>query len=136
MRIEAGLDDFEDFSPLAPGTYDFIIKKPVDVTPNVDEKNDIGGNLYTFVVYPEVESGEKAGKEVRRQLSNRSKASRFFLRNFLERIGVEVSVGGSFATEDMLGRRFRAVVMERTYKDKDGNEKKAADFDDRSIIGL
>jgi len=135
MLIEAGLNDFEDFSPLPSGKYDFIIKEPAEVKPG-DDPTDIGGKMYTFVLFAEVVGGEQAGKRVRRQLSNRSKASRYFLRSFLEKIGVVVAGGGGFSTEDILGRQFSALVGERIYKDKDGNDKKAAELDEGSIVAI
>ena len=135
MLIEAGLNDYEDFTPVAPGKYNFIIKEPVEIK-NGEEPTDIGGKLYTFIIFAEVVGGEEAGKRVRRQLSNRSKASRYFLRTFLEKIGVQVSPAGGFSTEEVLGRQFSAVVSERMYKDKDGNEKKAAELEEGSIVAI
>jgi hypothetical protein len=136
MLIEAGLNDFEDFSPVPPGSYEFIIKEPAEIKVNKEEKTDTGGALITVIVKPEVVGGEQAGKKVRRQLSNRSKASRFFLRSFLEKVGVQVSKVGGFASEELLGRRFKANVSERMYKDADGNEKKAAELEENSIVSL
>jgi len=136
MLIPAGLNDFEDFSPLPVGNYGFIIKEPAEVVPNTSEKTDIGGNLYTFIVFAEVVEGPQAGKRVRRQSSNRSKASRYFLRTFLEKIGVNIQDGGGFASEDILGRQFKAAVSERVYKDKDGNDKKAAELEVESIVAI
>lgn len=136
MKIEAGLQDFEDFSPVAPGAYTLTIKKPIEVIPSVDEKTDIGGKLYQFVIRPEIVGGPSAGKGLRRQLSNRSKASRYFLRTFLEKIGVSLSKEGGFNTEDLLGRQFKANVGERAYVDKEGNTKKAAEIDDNSIVAI
>lgn len=135
MLIEAGLNDFEDFSPVPPGKYNFIIKDPAEIKPG-DDATDIGGKMYTIILYAEVVGGEQAGKRVRRQLSNRSKASRFFLRSFLEKIGVEITAGGGFPSEAILGRQFSATVSERMYKDKDGNEKKAAELEEGSIVAI
>ena len=135
MLIEAGLNDFEDFTPVPPGKYKFIIKEPAEIKPG-DDLTDIGGKSYTIIVFAEVVGGEQAGKRVRRQLTNKSKASRFFLRSFLEKIGVEVSKGGGFSTESILGRQFEATVSERLYKDKDGNEKKAAELEEGGIVAL
>ena len=136
MKIEAGLHDVADFSPLPAGEYEFIIKDPMDIVPVVDERSDIGGKVYNFVVYAEVASGEHAGKRVRRGFTNRSKATRYFLRTFLDRIGVSIEGSGSFNSEDLLGRRFKANVSERSYTDQNGNERKAADLDVESIVGL
>ena len=134
MRLEAGLHDVEDFSPVKPGTYDFVIKDPMECVPVVDQKTDIGGKCWNFVIRPEVLGGELAGKKVRRQFGNRSKGSRYFLKSFLERIGVAVSKEGAFTSEDLLGKRFRATVGERLGKDKDGNERMYADLDTESVI--
>ena len=136
MKIEAGLNNFEDFSPIAPGAYTLTVKDPVDVIPSVDEKTDIGGKLYKFVMWPEVVGGPMAGKKCRRQLSNRTKASRYFLRTFLKKIGVKLTGEGGFNSEDILGRQFKCNISERIYKDKDGKDKKAADIDDNSIVAV
>jgi len=136
MLIDAGLNDFEDFSPVPPGIYEFAIKEPVEVAPIVDEQTDIGGKAYNFVIRPEVVGGEQAGKKVRRQFSNKTKATRYFLRSFLEKVGVSIREGGSFTSEDLLGRRFRAAVGERIWKDKEGNERKGADLDSESIVAI
>lgn len=137
MLIEAGLHDFEDFSNLEPGVYTFAIKEPMEVTPTVDEKTDIGGKLYTFIVKPEVVGGERAGKKMRKQMTNRSKASRYFLRSFLEKIGVTVTKEGNFSSEAVLGKKFKSAVVARSYKDKTtGDVKTASDFDENSIVAL
>ena len=137
MLIEAGLDDFEDFSPLPVGVYNFIVKEPLEVQASAGEVNDIGGKLYTFIIRPEVMGGDHAGKKVRRQLTNKTKATRYFLRTFLEKIGVEVSRGGGFSTEAVLGKQFEAAVRERKYKDREtGDEKVATDFDYNSIVAI
>lgn len=136
MLIDAGLNDFEDFSPIPPDNYTFVIKDPVEVVPSADEKTDIGGKLFTFIIRPEVVGGKQAGKKVRRQFSNKSKATRYFLRSFLEKVGVPLRESGGFSSEDLLGRSFKASVGERIYNDKDGNSKKAADIDTESIIAV
>lgn len=133
MLIDAGLNDFEDFSPVAPGTYDFIIKEPVEVIPEVTNKTDIGGKMYAFIIRPEIVGGPMAGKKVRRQFSNKSKATRYFLRSFLLKVGVNVQAGGGFTSEDLLGRKFRAAVGERMGTG-DSAGKKFADLDTESII--
>ena len=135
MLIEAGLNDFEDFAPVPQGQYEFVIKEPVEVKPG-DEQTDIGGKLYTFIIKPEIVGGEQSGKQVRRQFTNKTKATRYFLRSFLEKIGINISAGGGWSTEDLLGRRFKASVGERIYKDKDGNEKKTADLDTESAVAI
>lgn len=134
MLIPGGLNDFADFSPVAVGVYDFVIRKPMEVNPAHDEKTDIGGKKFTFVIWPEIVGGPCAGKEVRRQFSNGSKGSRYFLKSFLEKIGVNITKEGAFSSEEALGKKFRAAVNERIYKDNDGNEKKAADLDTESIV--
>jgi len=136
MLIEAQLNDFEDFSPVKPGTYEFVIKEPVEVIPSVDEKTDIGGRLYTFIIRPEIVGGEQAGKKIRRQLSNRSKASRYFLRSFLGKVGVNIREGGQFTSEDLMGRRFRAAVNERIVKEGERAGQKFPDLDTESIVAL
>ena len=136
MLIDAQLNDFEDFSPVPVGVYEFVIKRPVEVIPVTDAQTDIGGKCYTFIVRPEVVLGKSAGKEVRRQFSNKSRATRYFLRSFLEKVGVNIREGGSFTSEDLLGRKFKATVGERLYTDKDGNQKKSADLDTESIVAL
>jgi len=136
MRIEAGLNDFEDFSPLAPGNYSFVIKEPMEVIPESENKTDIGGKMFTFVIKPEVVGGDHAGKKCRRQFSNRSKGSRYFLRSFLEKLGIALQETGGFNSEDLLGKQFKAEVGERLYNDKEGNQKKAADLDTESIVAL
>jgi hypothetical protein len=135
MLLDAQLNDFEDFSPIAVGTYEFVIKEPMEVIPSVDEKTDIGGKKYTFIIRPEICGGEHAGKKIRRQLSNGSKASRYFLKSFLEKIGVKVNGSGQFNSEDVLGRRFKGTVVERPYT-KDGEAKKASDIETESIVAL
>jgi len=137
MLIDAQLNDFEDFSPVKPDIYDFVIKEPVEIVPVVGEATDIGGKAYTFVIRPEIVGGEQAGKKVRRQFSNKTKATRYFLRSFLEKVGVNINDGGGFTSEDLLGRRFRGAVGERSYTDKnDGSIKKASDLDTESIVAL
>ena len=136
MLIDAQLNDFEDFSPVQPGIYEFAIKEPVEVIPVVDEPTDIGGKCYNFVIRPEVVGGEQAGKKVRRQFSNKTKATRYFLRSFLEKVGVSIREGGSFTSEDLLGRKFKAAVGARIGKDKEGNERTYADLDTESIVAL
>lgn len=133
MLIEAGLNDFEDFSPVAVGVYDFVIKEPVEIIPVVDEKTDIGGMMYNFIIRPEIVSGEQAGKKVRRQFSNKSKATRYFLRSFLEKVGVSIREGGGFTSEDLLGRKFRAAVGQRAGTGEKANTM-YADLDTESII--
>ena len=135
-RIEAGLHDFEDFAPVTPGTYDFAIKEPMQVIPNVTEPTDIGGKMFTFIIMPEIIGGDLAGKKVRRQFSNRSKGSRYFMKSFLEKVGIKVSKEGAFNSEDLLGRQFKATVNERMYTDKEGNSKKAADLDSESVVAI
>jgi len=135
MLIDAGLNDFEDFSPVKPGTYDFIIKEPVEITPEVVDKTDIGGKMYNFIIRPEIVGSDMAGKKVRRQFSNKSKATRYFLRSFLEKIGVNIKEGGGFTSEDVLGRKFRATVGERLGTG-DNAGKKYADLDTESIVAL
>lgn len=135
MKIDGGLNDFTDFSPVKVGVYDFLIKKPMDITPSTD-KTDIGGKKFTFVVWPEIIGGELAGKEVRRQFSNGSKGSRYFMKSFLEKIGVAISKEGTFNSEDLLGKKFRCAVGERRYKDAEGNDKTASDLDTESAIKI
>ena len=134
MLLEAGLNDFEDYSPVKPDKYNFVIKKPAEVIPS-DDKTDIGGKCVTIVIRPEIVGGEQAGKEVRRQFSNKSKGARYFLKSFLEKIGVPVTKEGGFATEDLLGRQFSAQVKDRSYV-QDGIEKKASDLDSESALGI
>jgi hypothetical protein len=135
MLIDAQLNDFEDFGPVKPGTYEFIIKEPVEVIPVVDEQTDIGGKCYNFIIRPELVGGEQAGKKVRRQFSNKSKATRYFLRSFLEKVGVNIQEGGRFTSEDLLGRKFRAAVGERMGTGENTG-KKYADLDTESIVAL
>lgn len=135
MLIDAQLNDFEDFSPVAPGIYEFVIKDPVEVTPSLDEQTDIGGKLFNFIIRPEIVGGAQAGKKVRRQFSNKSKATRYFLRSFLEKVGVNIREGGSFTSEDLLGRKFKAMVGERAGTGENAG-KKYADLDTESIVAL
>lgn len=135
MLIDARLDDFEDFAPVPPNTYEFIIKEPVEVKP-LPEPTDIGGKAYDFVIKPEIVGGDQAGKKVRRQFSNRSKATRYFLKSFLEKVGVSIKDGGSFTSEDLLGRKFQATVGERVGTTGDSIGKKFADLDSESIVAL
>lgn len=135
MLIDAQLNDFEDFGPVVPGIYEFIIKEPVEIVPSVDEKTDIGGKLFNFVVRPEIVGGEQAGKKVRRQFSNKSKATRYFLRSFLEKVGVSIREGGSFTSEDLLGRKFKAAVGQRAGTGENAG-KMYADLDTESIVAL
>ena len=137
MLIEAGLNDFADFSPIPPAEYNLVIKEPMEVKQIPNEVTDIGGKKYTFIIWPEIADGEQAGKRVRRQLSNGSKASRYFLVNFLQRIGVAVTESGAFDSTSIPGRRFKATIKERPYVDKNtGEQKKASDFDDDSIVAM
>lgn len=133
MKFEAGLHDFEDFAPIPANTYDFVIKEPLDVTEEKGKKTDIGGKTFKFVQFIEVASGEFAGKRVRRQFSNASKGSRYFMKSFLEKIGVAISKEGAFSSEDLLGKRFKATTSIRSYE-KDGAPKTAAEVDTESII--
>jgi len=135
MLIDAGLNDFEDFAPVPPGTYIFVIKEPVE-TKSLTEKTDIGGPSYDFIIRPEIEGGEQAGKKVRRQFSNKSKATRYFLRSFLLKVGVNINEGGRFTSEDLLGRRFTAVVGERMGTEGASAGKKFADLDSESVLAL
>ena len=135
MLIEAGLNDFEDFSPVVPGSYEFIIKEPVDITPNLEMQTDIGGAAYVFIVRPEIVGGDLAGKQVRCRFSNKSKGSRYFLKSFLEKIGVNIGEGGGFTSEDVLGRKFKASVGERLGTGENAG-KKYAEMDTESIIAL
>jgi len=136
MRIEAGLNDVADFGPVPAGQYELAIKEPMEVVPVVDEKTDIGGRVYNFTVWCEITAGEHAGKRIRRGFTNRTKGSRYFLKTFLERIGVAVDEKGGFATEDLLGKRFKAYVSERVYTDSNGQERKTNDLDVESIVAL
>ena len=135
MLIDAQLNDYEDFSNIPPATYEFIIKEPVETTPIADILTDIGGKAYQFIIRPEVVGGEQAGKKLRKTATNKSKASRYFLRTFLLKIGVNVQEGGGFTTEDLLGRRFRGTVGERLGTGENVG-KKYADLDTESIVAL
>ena len=136
MRIESGLHDFTDFSPIPPANYEFIIKEPMEVKPGAGETTDIGGKVFTFIIMPEIVGGEHAGRKIRRQFANKSKGARYFMKSFLEKIGVAITKEGAFNTEDLLGRRFKAAVGERMYTDEGGNSKKANDLDTESAVGL
>jgi len=137
MRIDAGLNDFADFSPLEKGSYSFIIKDPAEIIPVVDEKTDIGGAKFNIKFICEVASGKDAGKKVYLRKSNASKASRYFLKTFLEKVGVPIGQGGAFNSEDILGRQFKADVILRPWTDKTtGEAKTSADLDDKSILAV
>jgi len=137
MLIDAQLHDFEDFSPVPPAIYTFAIKTPMEIVPLVNEKTDIGGSAFTFIIRPEIVGGEQGGKTVRRQFSNKTKATRYFLKSFLDKIGVNISGSGQFTSENLLGRQFKGAVTERSYLDKnDGSTKKASDIDTESIVAL
>lgn len=136
MRIEAGLNDYADYSPIPPGTYEFVIKDPLVSIPVLDSKTDIGGNQYKFELTLEIVGGEQAGKKVFRRFTNKSKGSRYFLRSFLEKVGASIGEKGGFSSEDLLGKRFKAAVNDRLYKDDAGNEKKASDLDTESVVAL
>ena len=135
MKLEAGLHDVADFSPIAPGKYEFVVKEPAEVVPEVADKTDIGTKMYRINVKCEIVGGENAGKKLTRRFTNKSKATRYFLKTFLEKVGVKVEAG-NFNTEDLLGRRFSAIVGERAYTDQEGNEKKAADLDVESVVAI
>ena len=132
--IEAGLHDFTDFSPFKPDVYEFIIKDPMQVEPVVDQKTDIGGKCFNFILYPEVVGGEYAGRKVRRQFGNGSKGSRYFMKSFFEKIGVPMTKEGAFNSEDLLGKKFKAGVAQRGYNDQQGNPKVANDLDTESAV--
>lgn len=136
MKFEAGLHDFADFAPVPPDTYEFVIKDPLAANKVQGEKTDIGGQQFTFVLFVEIASGEQAGKRVRRQFSNKSKGARYFMKSFMEKIGIAISSDGAFSSEDFLGKRFKATVGERMYKDDGGNDKKASDLDTESAVAL
>ena len=136
MLIEGGLHDFTDFSPIKSDVYEFVIRKPMDVIPEHDKKTDIGGKFFKFVIWPEIIGGESAGKEVRRQFSNNSKGSRYYLKSFLEKIGVNITKEGAFSSEELLGKKFRCAVGERSWKDDDGSTKKGNDLDTESAVKI
>ena len=136
MKIEGGLHDFTDISPIPPAEYELLIKDPIEVKKIEGESTDIGGTQYTFVLFVEVATGAFAGKRIRRQFSNKSKGSRYFMKSFMEKLGIAISKDGAFSSEDFLGRRFNATVGERMYKDKDNNEKKANELDTESTKAL
>jgi len=136
VKFEAGLHDFSDFALLPSAEYEFVIKEPLEVTELKGQKTDISGKEYTFVLWAEVTVGEYAGKKVRRQFSNRSKGARYFMKSFMERLGISITKDGAFNSEDFLGRRFKATVGERAYTDQQGQEKKANDLDTESTIAL
>ena len=135
MKFEAGLHDFEDFSPVPANQYDFLIREPMEITEDKAKKTDIGGKVFKFVQFLEISSGEFAGKRVRRQFSNATKGSRYFMKSFLEKIGVEISKTGSFSSEDLLGKKFKGTTSIRSYE-KDGAPKTAAELDTESIVAL
>ncbi len=134
MLIDAQLNDYEDFSQLPPGQYEFVIKTPVESNP-LPDPTDIGGTAFQFIIWPEVVGGDQGGKKLRKTATNKSKASRYFLRAFLEKIGVNIQEGGGFTTEDILGRRFKGTVGERLGTGENAG-KKYADLDTESIIAL
>jgi len=136
MKLEAGLHDVADFSPITPGVYELVIKEPPEIIPEVYDETDIGGKMYTINVQCEIASGPEAGKKVWRRITNKSKATRYFMKRFLEGIGITIGSDGSFITENMLGRKFKAAIYDRQYKDADGNEKKASDIDLESVQPL
>jgi hypothetical protein len=135
MLIDANLNDFEDFSPIPVNTYDFVVKEPVEVIPVVDEKTDIGGRQFIFIIRPEVVGGEHAGKKSRVRMSNKSKASRYFLKSFLEKIGVTIQSNGQFSSEDLLGKNFRASISEVAGTGENAG-KKYSNLDTESAIAL
>jgi len=136
MKFEAGLHDFADFTPVPPAEYEFVIKEPMEAKEVKGEQTDIGGKQFTFVIFCEIAKGDMAGKRVRRQFSNKSKGARYFMKSFMEKLGIPVSKEGSFSSEDFLGRRFKATVGERMYDDAQGNKKKAADLDTESAVAI
>ncbi|RLC39540.1 MAG: hypothetical protein DRH51_06945 [Candidatus Coatesbacteria bacterium] len=136
MKVEAGLNNFEDYSPLPPGKYTFAIKEVPEVETIPDEQTDIGGRSYRITVVCEVVEGEHSGKTVRRTFVNRTKGTRYFLHTFLVCLGVPIDETGAFRTEDLVGKKFSAVVSERGYTDANGNERKAADLNVESVVLL
>ena len=66
---------------------------------------------------------------------NKSKASRYFLKSFLEKIGVNIQPTGGFSSEDILGRNFRASVGEVIGKGENEG-KKYANLETESAIAL
>ncbi len=129
MRVEGGLHDVADLTPIKPSNYEFVFKTPLEINPDVNEKTDIGGRLYTFIAWPEVATGPEAGKKARRQFNNKTKGSRYYLKRFLEMIGITIGSDGSFNSDTLLGKRFKADIIERPYIDKNtGEAKKASDL--------
>jgi hypothetical protein len=110
MLLDANLNDFEDFGPIPAGKYSFTIKTPAEVTSNAGEKNDIGGQLFKIIFYPEIVGGEQSGKRCRVSFSNQSKGNRYFLKSFMEKIGVTITGSGAFNSDDLMGKTFNAAI--------------------------
>lgn len=137
MLLPAGLNDVADYSPVPVGNYEFVIKEPMEITPDKDgAKSDINLAIYKLVINPEIAKGEHAGKKVRRMFTTKSKGTRYWLKSFMEKLGVSVTKEGQFNSEDLLGRRFTANVGERGYTDAEGAAKKASDLDTESVKAL
>ena len=134
MLIDAQLNDFEDFSPIPVGQYGFVIKEPVEITPQA-ETTDIGGKQFVFIIRPEIVGGEHAGKKARVRLSNKSKASRYFLKSFIEKTGVNIQGNGSFSSEDLLGRQFNATIGE-TMGVGENAGKKYSNLETESVVAV
>lgn len=137
MLLQAGLNDVADFSPVPVGNYEFAIKEPMEITPDpAGTKSDINLPIFKLVINPEISKGEHVGKKVRRMFTTKSKGTRYWLKSFMEKLGVAVTKEGTFNSEDLLGRRFKANVGERGYTDAEGTAKKASDLDTESVIAL
>lgn len=137
MLVPSGLHDVADFSPVPVGNYEFVIKEPMEITPDpTGVKSDIGLPIYKLIINPEIVKGEHVSKKVRRMFTTKSKGTRYWLKSFMEKLGVSITKEGKFNSEDLLGRRFTANVGERGYTDAEGTAKKASDLDTESVKSL
>jgi hypothetical protein len=135
MLLDASLNDFENYGPIPADKYEWIIRKMPEVVINPNEKTDINTTMFSLLFYPEVSTGEMKGKECRVSFMNKTKGNRYFLKSFLEKIGVPVSSNGSFDSNDMLGKQFTAAIVITEGKGTNAG-KKYSNMDTESAVAI
>jgi len=115
-RLETNFNDVPDeFEQIPPGTYLLEIKAAPQVMPTNDGKSQ-----KMVVEFAVVEDPKLQGRNLQDHISMKmlTRIKRVFLA-----AGLKPGVDG-IDTEELVGRRVKAVVVHRTYRDKDSGEER------------
>ena len=114
-KINVNLNEVEDVSkPIPTGQYVVRVLKAEKATGNESGKDYIHWEV-------EVVEGENKGRHLFFNTSLQEQAL-WNLKKLLDAASVVTNKDGSFNTEDVIGAEFTAVVGQREYEGKAGNE--------------